>query len=109
MANEKVLNVTTDNFDEEVMNSEQPVLVDFWAPWCGPCRMVGPVVEELAEQYFGRVKVGKLNVDEQQELAGRYKVMSIPTIMLFKDGDVVEKVVGARTREEFEKMIDKFI
>lgn len=109
MAGENVLNVTSDNFETEVAQSEQPVLVDFWAAWCGPCRMVGPVIEELADQYAGRVKVGKLNVDDQAELASKFRVMSIPTIMLFKKGEVVEKVVGARPKEEFEKMISKYI
>jgi len=109
MASEKVLNVTADNFETEVVNSEQPVLVDFWAEWCGPCRMVGPVIDQLATQYDGKIKIGKLNVDDQGELASKFKVMSIPTIMLFKNGEVVEKVVGARSKDEFEKMIDKHI
>ena len=109
MASEKVLNVTADNFETEVINSGQPVLVDFWAEWCGPCRMVGPVIEQLATEYDGKIKVGKLNIDDQGELASKFKVMSIPTIMLFKNGEVVEKVVGARSKDEFEKMISKHI
>lgn len=109
MANQNVLNVTSDNFETEVVNSDKPVLVDFWAAWCGPCRMVGPVIEQLADEYVGKVKIGKLNVDEQGELASRFSVMSIPTIVLFKEGQIVEKVVGARAKEEFEKMISKHI
>ncbi len=109
MANQNVLTVTADNFETEVIKSDQPVLVDFWAEWCGPCRMVGPVIDELAGQYNGKVKVGKLNVDDQGELASRFRVMSIPTIMLFKNGEVVEKVVGARSKEDFEKMLNKHI
>ena len=81
-----VLTFDSNNFEAEVLNSEKPVLVDFWAAWCGPCRMVGPVVEQLAQDYAGRIKVGKLNVDENRELAGRYRVMSIPTLAIFKMG-----------------------
>lgn len=109
MANQNVLTVTADNFETEVIKSDKPVLVDFWAEWCGPCRMVGPVIDELANQYNGKIKVGKLNVDDQGELASRFRVMSIPTIMLFKNGEIVEKVVGARSKEDFEKMINKHV
>lgn len=109
MSNQNLLNVTSENFESEVVNSGQPVLVDFWAEWCGPCRMVGPVIDELAEEYSGKVKIGKLNVDQQGDLAMKFRVMSIPTIMLFKNGEVVEKVVGVRTKEEFQNMIQKHI
>jgi thioredoxin 1 len=107
MANEKIVNLTKDNFDQEVLHSDKPVLVDFWAQWCGPCRAVAPIIEELTDEYTGKVKVGKINVDEQGELAAQYRVMSIPTIMLFKDGQMADKVIGARSKDEFSKLIDK--
>ena len=83
------------NFNDEVLKSEIPVLVDFWAPWCGPCHMVGPVVEELAKKHAGKLKVGKINVDENQALAQKYQVMSIPTLIVFKGGSPAETIVGA--------------
>ena len=98
--------LTKDNFEAEVLNSQQPVLVDFWASWCGPCRMVSPVIDELAEEYAGKLKVGKVNVDEQAALASDYAVVSIPTILLFKDGQVVEKSVGARPKDDFCDMVE---
>ncbi len=90
-----VLEVSDANFQAEVLDSDLPVIVDFWAAWCGPCRMVGPLVEEIANDYEGKVKVTKLNVDENRETAGKYGIMSIPTILLFKDGSVSKQVVGA--------------
>lgn len=99
------LKITGDNFEEEVLKSDKPVLIDFWAPWCGPCKMMGPVVEQLAAEYEGRVKVGKVNVDEEMELAQKYQVMSIPMFLLFKDGKVEKQVMGARPKEELEKML----
>ncbi|MDB6109502.1 MAG: thioredoxin [Pedosphaera sp.] len=92
------LTVADDNFAAEVLNSELPVLVDFWAEWCGPCRMIGPVVESLAEQYAGKVKVVKLNVDENQKVCADFSIRSIPTLLVFKQGVVVERVVGAVSR-----------
>jgi len=109
MESKKVVNITSDNFETEVINSTQPVLVDFWAEWCGPCRMLGPVIEQIAEQYPEKVKVGKVNVDSQVNLASKFRVMSIPTIMIFNNGEVVQKVVGARPKEEFENMINQVI
>ena len=100
---------TEENFDEEVLNSEQAVLVDFWAPWCGPCRMVGPVVEELANDYSGKIKVGKINVDINPSLAEKYKVMTIPTIAVFKNGNMIDKIIGARPKSEFSKLIEKYM
>ena len=93
------LNINKNNFAEEVMNSERPVLVDFWASWCGPCRMVVPVVEKIAEEY-PEYKVVKVNVDEEQELAAQFGVMSIPTLMVVKNGEVVNKSVGAKNKQQ---------
>ncbi len=101
-----IIAINQDNFDEEVLSSEQPILVDFWAPWCGPCRMVGPIVEDLAADYDGRVKVGKVNVDEEEELARKYGVMSIPTLIVFQGGREVQKAIGARSKADLAKMID---
>lgn len=103
------LNFTNSNFKEEVLQSKEPVLVDFWATWCGPCRMMGPVVEELANDYSGKVKVGKVNVDEEPELAQEYGIMSIPTIIIFKEGKIVNQVVGARTKSDLEAILQDFI
>lgn len=107
MENGKVITLTSANFDQEVINSSQAVLVDFWAPWCGPCRAVGPLIDELAEEYDGKAKIAKLNVDDEGELAAKYKIMSIPTIMIFKKGEVVEKLLGARSKSELSELIDK--
>ncbi|MBO5238002.1 MAG: thioredoxin [Lachnospiraceae bacterium] len=99
------LKITKENFENEVMKSNIPVLIDFWAPWCGPCRMMGPIIEQLAEEYEGKAKVGKVNVDEEGELSQAFGVMSIPTIVLVKDGKVVKQAVGARPKAEVEAML----
>ena len=99
------LKITRENFENEVMKSNIPVLIDFWAPWCGPCRMMGPIIEQLAEEYEGKAKVGKVNVDEEGELSQAFGVMSIPTIVLVKDGKVVRQAVGARPKVEVEAML----
>ena len=93
------------NFEQEVSRADLPVLVDFWASWCGPCRMLSPVIAEIAEEYAGKVKVGKVNVDEQPNLANRYGIASIPTVMLFKNGEVVSTSLGYRPKNELETML----
>ena len=99
--------LTVENFETEVLKSEMPVLVDFWATWCGPCRMIAPVIEEIAEDYQGKLKVGKINVDEQGELAVKYGISSIPTLLLFKGGEVVKKTLGYMPKEAVVKFIEE--
>ena len=93
------------NFDADVLQATEPVLVDFWAPWCGPCRMVGPVVEAVGKRFAGKAKVGKVNVDDEPELAGKYGIRSIPSLILFKAGEPVNRLVGAQSEDELAKMI----
>ena len=95
------------NFEHEVINADKKVLLDFWAPWCGPCRMVAPILDELANQYGDKLIVAKVDVDEQGELAQRYRIMNIPTLMLFKQGELVDKAIGARPKAALEQMINK--
>ena len=99
-----VINLTTENFEEEVLNAKEPVLVDFWATWCGPCQTMGPLVEEIAEERAD-IKVCKLDVDQEPELARQYRVMSIPTFLVFKDGEVVKRDMGVMSKEEVEGLI----
>jgi len=109
MAGANTLTFTDASWDKEVLNSEVPVLVDFWAEWCGPCRMMSPTVDAVANEYAGRVKVGKLNVDENGATGMRYNVRGIPTLLLFKGGRVVEQKVGAVAKSELQKMIDAHV
>lgn len=106
MASENVVIVGDANFKTEVLESSQTVLVDFWAPWCGPCKMVGPIVEQLADEYAGKAKVCKLNVDENNGTAMTYRVMSIPTLILFKNGQEVERIVGFRPKQDLARLLE---
>lgn len=101
------MELTDSNFDQEVIKSAKPVLVDFWAPWCGPCQVMGPIIEDLAKEVDGKVKVGKLNVDENSEVAGKYGIMSIPTIIIFKEGKVAKQLVGVQAKETLKGELEK--
>lgn len=107
MASTGILDLNDSTFESEVLKSESPVLVDFWAPWCGPCRILAPVVEEIANSYTGRIKVGKINVDDNQETTMQYGIRSIPTLILFKNGKALDQIIGAVPKSEIEKMVKK--
>lgn len=106
---DKVLKVTDASFDDEVLKSSQPVLVDFWAAWCAPCRMLAPTIEAIADQYRGKAKIAKLDVDENSSTSAKYNIKGIPTLLLFKDGVIKEQIVGATTKENISKMIDNHL
>ncbi len=99
------LKITKENFEQEVVNSELPVMLDFWASWCGPCRMLGPVIAELAEDYEGKAKIGKVNVDEEPELAAQFQVASIPTVVVIKNGKITAASVGVRPKNQLAEML----
>lgn len=101
--------VTDDNFENEVLKSTKPVLVDFWAAWCGPCRMLGPIVEEIANEYSDKVKVCKVNVDDNRNISAKYNIMSIPTVIIFKNGQIVEQTVGVAPKEKLVGLLQKHI
>ncbi|OPX88743.1 MAG: Thioredoxin [Pelotomaculum sp. PtaB.Bin104] len=109
MANEKILVLGDADFNQVISESSIPVLVDFWASWCGPCKMIGPVVEELATEFDGKIKTGKLNVDDNRNVPDKYRVSSIPTLVVFKDGTEVERSVGYKTKDELRNWLNKFI
>ncbi|MGE5677425.1 MAG: thioredoxin [Pseudomonadota bacterium] len=101
--------VNQNNFENEVLKSGKPVLVDFWAAWCGPCRMVAPVIDQLADEYEGKIEVAKVNVDENPELAGKYDIMSIPSVFLFNNGSKVDGLIGARPKQAFDEMLGRYV
>ena len=102
-----MVTLTDTNFDQEVIKSAVPVLVDFWAEWCGPCKMLSPVLDELAGEYTGKAKIGKLNIDEHQALANQFRITSIPTVLLFKNGQPAEQIVGLRSKSHYKAALDK--
>jgi len=109
MASEALIEFTDDNWQKEVLSASVPVLVDFWAPWCGPCRAIAPHVEALAGEFEGKVKFGKLNIDDHQQAPRQYGVRGIPTLLLFKEGKVVDQIVGAVGKDKLQAMVQKFI
>ena len=109
MAAPNIVDLTQDNFSAEVLKASTPVLVDFWAEWCGPCKMLAPILDELAGEYDGRVKIGKVNVDDQQALASQFNVMNIPTLLLFHKGQVTEQIVGLRSKKELKARFDRVV
>jgi len=109
MANQHVVTLSTANFEQEVAQSPQPVLVDFWAEWCGPCKMISPVLDEIAEEKVGKMKIGKVNVDDNQELATRFGIRAIPTLLLFQGGQVKETIVGMTGKKDLEKKLAAYL
>ena len=107
MAAPNILTLTAENFAEKVVKSQTPVLVDFWAEWCGPCKMIAPILDELADEYAGRVNIGKVNIDDHQSLAAEYGVRAIPTLLLFHNGEVTEQIVGLRSKRDLKASFDK--
>jgi len=107
MAAANIVTLSEANFPAEVLQSTQPVLVDFWAEWCGPCKMIAPLLDELAGEYAGKAKIAKVNVDDNQALAGQFRVTAIPTLLLFKNGQVIEQIVGMRSKRDLKASLDK--
>ena len=103
------LEITDSNFEETVLKSDKPVMVDFWAAWCGPCRMVGPIIDELSEEYDGKAIIGKIDIDSNQQYAAQFGVRNIPTVLVFKDGELVERKVGVSSKNDYAEAIDKLI
>src|SRR2546423_15642057 len=107
MAAHNIVTLTQENFATEVLSSTVPILVDFWAEWCGPCKMIAPILDELAEEYDGRIRIGKVNIDEHQELAAQYRVSAIPTLLLFRQGEVAEQIVGLKSKRDLKASFDR--
>ena len=103
------LEITDSNFEETVLKSDKPVMVDFWAAWCGPCRMVGPIIDELSEEYEGKAIIGKIDIDSNQQYAAQFGVRNIPTVLVFKDGELVDRKVGVSSKNDYAETIDKLI
>lgn len=109
MASANIITATTQNFPTEIIGSQQPVLVDFWAEWCGPCKMLGPVLDELATEYTGKARIAKVNIDDHQDLAAQFGIRAIPTLLLFKGGQVIEQVVGLKSKRDLKSSLDRAI
>ena len=109
MASPNVVTLTEQNFAQEVLQSATPTLVDFWAEWCGPCKMIAPVLDELADEFVGRARVGKVNIDDHQSLAAQYGIRAIPTLLLFKKGEVIEQLVGAKSKRDLKASLEKAV
>lgn len=109
MASANIVNVTSSSFATEVLQSNVPVMVDFWAAWCGPCKMIAPALDELADEFQGKAKIAKVDIDNEQELAGQFNVRSIPTLLLFKNGQVVEQMVGARSKNDLKASLSRLV
>ena len=107
MASPLIVTLTQDNFEKETLQSTAPVLVDFWAEWCGPCKQIGPVLDELAQEFQGKVKIGKVNVDDHQGLAAQYQIRSIPTLLIFKNGTVSEQMIGAKSKRDLKASLER--
>jgi thioredoxin 1 len=109
MASPLIVTLTQENFPQQVLQSQTPVLVDFWAEWCGPCKMIAPLLNELADEYEGKVKIGKVNIDEQQTIATEYGIRAIPTLLLFSNGQVADQIVGARSKRDLKNSLDRVV
>ena len=109
MASPLIVTLTQESFAQQVLQSPVPVLVDFWAEWCGPCKMIAPLLDELADEYDGKVKIGKVNIDEHQTLAAEYGVRAIPTLLIFNKGQVADQIVGARSKRDFKATLDRVV
>ncbi|MGB0714630.1 MAG: thioredoxin [Phycisphaerae bacterium] len=109
MAGANTLEFNDGNFEQDVIGAETPVLVDFWAPWCGPCKALGPVIDELANDYEGRVKVGKLDTDGSQDVAAKFQISSIPTVIVFNNGEIVDRFVGLRSKRDYQAVLDRVL
>ncbi len=109
MASPRIVTLTQDNFQQQVLESPSPVLVDFWAEWCGPCKMIAPLLDELADEYDGKLKIGKVNVDDNQALAGKFGIRAIPTLLIFKDGQVKEQIVGMLSKKDLQRKVSAHV